>query len=343
MKKNIFLLALFIVTAALAWWLYNKQSPTTLSDKPLAQLALADTAAVTKFTVYDPLSGKTAVVHRVDTSSLWTVNDRYFARPDMVETLLRTLHQIKVRSDVPEKARANVMRDLLVAKRVEIYQGEDKPSRIYYIGHSTPDKTGTFVLMEIPGIGRGEMPYIAHIEGNKGFLTPRFFAAEDEWRYTGLFRFPNLEFSKVELVSHYDPSKSHRVTYGGGNKLSVFFDASGIGLFDKPMLTFDSLQVKDYLLRFKKVHFETYNNYLNQSSLDSLVLTVPAYTLRVTDNQGKITSVELYYKKAFNPDLPGPDGQPYPWDQEYYYAKAPSGEVALAQRYVFDPLLQLFY
>ena len=110
------------------------------------------------------------------------------------------------------------MRDLLVSKRVEIYQGGDEPSRIYYVGHSSPDKKGTFMMMEIPGMGRSEQPYIVHIEGNVGFLTPRFFAAEDEWRYTGLFRFPNLELSAVELQSFENPTKSHKITYAGGNK-----------------------------------------------------------------------------------------------------------------------------
>jgi hypothetical protein len=342
MKRNIFLLILLVVLGTLAWWLYQKQSPTTLSDKPLAQFALEDTAAVTKFTVFDPISGKTAVVHRVDTSAMWTINDRYFARPEMVETLLKTLHQIKVRSDVSAKGRENVMRDLVVAKRVEIYQGGDEPSRIYYVGHSTPDKTGTFMIMEIPGMGRSEQPYIVHIEGNTGFLTPRFFAAEDEWRYTGLFRFPNLELSSVELRSFENPLKSHKITYAGGNNISLYLDPQGTGAYNLPVVPFDSLRVKDYLLLFKRVHFETYNNYLSPGSLDSLLHTNPAYRLSVTDNNGKKTFVDLFYKRAFNPELPGPDGKPYPWDQEYYYAKAPSGEVALAQRYVFDPLINLF-
>jgi hypothetical protein len=342
MKKNIFLLLLLIVLGGLAWWLYQKQSPTTLSDKPLAQFSLEDTAAVTKFTIFDPISGKKAIVHRVDTSSLWTINDRYFARPEMVETLLKTLHLVKVKSDVPTKARENVMRDLMVSKKVEIFQGGDEPSRIYYVGHSTPEKTGTFMMMEIPGMGRSENPYIVHIEGNNGFLTPRFFAAEDEWRYTGLFRFPNLELSAVELMSFENPAKSHKITYSGGNNISLYLDPQGNGTFNLPLVPFDSLLVKDYLLLFKKVHFETYNNYLSPRSIDSLLHTQPAYRLSVTDNVGKKTWVDLFYKKAFNLEMPGPDGKPYPWDQEYYYAKAPSGEVALAQRYVFDPLINLF-
>ena len=58
MKRNIFLLIVLLILGGLAWWLYQKQSPTTLSEKPLAQFSLEDTAAVTKFSIFDPITGK---------------------------------------------------------------------------------------------------------------------------------------------------------------------------------------------------------------------------------------------------------------------------------------------
>jgi hypothetical protein len=132
---------------------------------------------------------------------------------------------------------------------------------------------------------------------------------------------------------------SFRIYYGGGNDIRLARDPQGLGTYNEPVTKFDTLAVKDYMLLYKRVHVETYMNFLSESSADSLLKTVPAYSIRVTDNGGKTKSIDLYLRKALNP-MPGPDGNPYPWDQEYYYARTPSGEIALAQRYVFDPLVQ---
>jgi hypothetical protein len=223
------------------------------------------------------------------------------------------------------------------SKRVEIFTGGDEPAKIWYVGIPTPDHTGTLMLLEIPGIGRSEEPYIVHMEGFTGFLSTRFFTNEMEWRYTGIFEYPHLEVSKVRMINHMIPADSWEVRFSGGNNLELW-SCNAAGAHEKKALRFDTTAVKEQLLLFKKVHVESFNTQLNELQTDSLRNAQPAYTLEVTDNQGTSTTIDLHLKpskKAMEDDY----GNIIPFDLDYFWAKTQDGEIAMAQSYNFSPLL----
>ncbi len=336
MKKNLGLFLLFLVLAALAFWVYRTQTSSTLSDQPLTDFAIEDTASVTKLFIVDH-TGKTALIERVPGKRLWMLNKKYQAREDAVNLILTTLKRIRVRGNVPEAGKQNMLKVIASSgKKVEVYQGGDKPSKIYYVGPATPDHYGTVMLLEIPGVGRSEEPYITHMEGFTGFLNTRFFADEMEWRYTGIYYYPNLEFQRVSLLYPSSPASSFEVEYKGGNDIQLRANPDPIsGHFKTPVAQFDSLKVKDFLLLFKKVHFETYNTYLKPSAADSISKTIPFCTITVTDNGGKAHPLHLYMKRA-REGYSGPDG----WDPEYYWGRNEEGYLGLAQMFVFNPILQ---
>jgi hypothetical protein len=96
--------------------------------------------------------------------------------------------------------------------------------------------------------------------------------------------------------------------------------------------------VKNQLLQFKKVHIESFNTQLSQQQSDSLRAAAPAYTLEVTDNNGRATTIDLHLKptrKAIEDDY----GNIIPFDLDYFWAKTQDGEIAMAQSYNFSPLL----
>lgn len=340
MKKNLVLLVLFAVLGGIAIWLYRKDSKSTLANQPLADFAIEDTAAINKIFITEA-NGASVLLERKPNSVRWTVNGKYLARQDAVDLLQLTFKQIKVRGNVPEKARENMMKVIASAgKKVEIYQGKDTPSKIYYIGTATPDHIGTYMLLEIPEIGRSEDPYITHMEGFTGFLSTRFFADETDWRYTGVFDFPYLDFTEVEMLDYQQPQNSFAVKYTGGNNIQIFTDFNPIsGSFTTPIAAFDSSLVKEFLLHFKKVHFDSYRTNLNQHAYDSIAMLPPNFALRVTDNAGHKTKVDLIYKKSSKVYLDD-NGQPSPWDLEYFWGRSETGELALAQTFVFSPLIQ---
>ena len=339
MKKNIILLIVFLALGTAAWFVYNKNSSSTLTDQPLADFAIADTASVTKIFISDG-KGNKVLVERVPGQTLWKLNNHLLARRDAVNLLLDTFKRIKVRGSLSEKASENMIRVLASSgKKVEIYQGGDEPSKIYYVGTSTPDHMGTIMLLEIPGIGRSEIPYITHMEGFTGFLTPRFFIDENEWRYTGYYEFPKLELSKIEVIDNIKPQESFAIEYKGGNDIKLLGGYQpALETYNGAIPVFDTMAVKDYMLLFKKVHFDSYNTMLKPEAMDSIDKVIPAYTIKVTDLNAKTKELKIYLKRAAKKHYDA-DGNVIPWDMDFLWAKTQDGEYALAQRFVFNPIL----
>jgi hypothetical protein len=279
-----------------------------------------------------------ATLERVPGERLWRLNGKLQAREDAVNLMLKTFNRIRIRGNVSDSSRDNMLKLLASSsKRVEIFTGGNEPAKIWYVGIPTPDHTGTIMLLEIPGIGRSEEPYIVHMEGFTGFLSTRFFTNEMEWRYTGIFEYPHLEVSKVRMINHMIPADSWEVHFAGGNNLELW-SCSPSGQSERKASYFDTTAVKEQLLYFKKVHVESFNTQLSGQQADSLRNAQPAYTLEVTDNKGKSTTIDLHLKpskKAIEDDY----GNVIPFDLDYFWAKTQDGEIAMAQSYNFSPLL----
>ncbi len=340
MKKNLILFIVLIAALAAAWFVYNKNTKSTLASEPLTNFAIEDTATVNKIIITD-LQGSHAVLERIPGQALWQLNKKYQARKDAVDLLLMTINRIRVRGNVSEKGRDNVMKLLVTGgKKVEVYTGGNEPAKIYYIGNPTEDHTGTFMLLEIPGIGRSEDPYITHIEGFTGFLSTRFFTSENEWRYTGIFEYPQLNFDRVQIVIHNNSNYSFEVNYKGGNDITLNggYIASN-NTFSLPVPQFDTLAVKDLLLLFKKVHVESYNTQLRPEAADSMRHVSPAFTIRLRENNGTEKHIDLYLKRATKPTMDDM-GNPIPWDRDHFYAHTQNDEFAMAQFYTFEPLVR---
>ncbi len=61
------------------------------------------------------------------------------------------------------------------AKKVEIYEGGDVPSKIWIVGHGTKDHFGTYMLLEKPGEGRSNSAlHLRHgrLHGHLGYAVP---------------------------------------------------------------------------------------------------------------------------------------------------------------------------
>lgn len=337
MKRNLILAGILLILAASAAWIYFRSHTSTIADEPLTDFAIADTAAVTKVIITDHL-GKSAKLERISGQRLWRLNDHLEAREDAVNLMLKTFNRIRIRGNVSDSSRDNMMKLLASSsKRVAIYTGGEEPAKIWYVGVPTPDHTGTIMLLEIPEIGRSNEPYITHLEGFTGFLSTRFFTNEMEWRYTGIFEYPHLEVSAIRMINHLLPAESWEIRFGGGNDIKVFAcDTEGV--CNSAVETFDTTAVKNMMLQFKKVHVESYNTQLSLQQCDSIRAGQPAYTLSVTDRNLQTVSIDLYLKAARKP-VEDDYGNIIPFDLDYFYARTSSGEIAMAQSFNFGPLV----
>jgi hypothetical protein len=340
MKKNLILFIAFLAIGGLAFYFYKHNNGSTLSGKPLTEFAIADTASINKIFIADHL-GATALLERIPGEKLWKLNGKYYARQDAINVMLETIYKVRVRGNIATAAKENIMKVLATSgKKVEIYTGGTEPAKIYYVGPATPEHTGTYMLLEIPGVGRSEEAYITHMEGFTGFLTPRFFADELEWRYTGVFSYPDLNLSEIRISNHINPTASFEVKLGADKSVSVFKGKeTDPQNFTEPVTAFDTTAVHDLVLLFKKVHVESFNTLLKPTVRDSILLMQPTFTVEVIEPSGKSRKMDLYYKRAAK-RIVDENGNEVPWDNEHFWAKTPDNELALAQTYVVEPLVR---
>lgn len=315
------------VLGALALWLSARDRGTTLSG-PLTDFAIADTSSVDRIFIAQK-DGRSVDLRRQDDGT-WTVNDIYRANPIPVRLLLKTFLRVEVRAPVPKSAEANVLRVMGgAARKVEIYQGGDTPTKVWYVGHATPDHNGTYMVLEKPGKGRSDVPFIMGMSGFSGFLTTRFHAKLDEWRNSEVFAYPDLERISVVLVQHPEAPAT-------GFFISLGEDGTP-RLMDEGMrpVQVDTAAAQDFLLQFRSLHFEYIERNLSRSQCDSVRNSPPWHVVTVTDRDGAERRIPFFHKEPYQGQL-DMEGDRMTQDVDRMYATVDDSVLVVVQRLLFD-------
>lgn len=277
MKKSLLPILILAVLATVAWWLWKNNTGTTLSG-PLTDFAVADTAAVDRIFIAEKTGG-TADLRRVPGG--WTVNGMP-AKGFQVNLLLKTFKLVELRGPVPKSMEPSVLRVMAgTAKKVEIYQGGDKPAKIWWIGGSSHDHYGTYMVLEIPGKGRSDVPFEMGMAGFTGVLNTRFHTKIDDWRSSRVTWYPRLsEVSEVRLEVPADPAMGYRIRYRGGDSLSLFNDQG------QPV-AMDTARVQDAMLALRQGSFEGFERSLSRAQRDSVLASTPWYILTISSTAGE--------------------------------------------------------
>lgn len=335
MNRLVFPVVAIVLIAIGAYTAFSPESGRLDADTS-THFAVTDTAAVVKIRIADN-NGQVAVVKRVPDHplGLWTLNDRYPARKDATDLLLKTFKRISVRQPVRASAKAGVLKMMASAgKRVDIFtEDSSTPVKTWFIGTPTQSHTGTHMLLELPGSGRAETPYVTHIEGFTGFLSTRFFTDETEWRYTGVYESTADEIATITAVPLDDVGSSATLKWDEqGDQVIAELNGQQLPL-PQPML-------RDQWLRFKKVHVETWNSHLSSEAQDSLRNSPLAWQLKVNYKDGREVNLDLHWKAPIMEEY-DTDGRLLPHDGSRMYA-VHKGECALVQTFVFNPILDFW-
>lgn len=286
MNRRTTLLIVLVVLGAVAWWLWRNSAPTTL-DRPLSDFAIPDTSRVTRIFITDQ-KGATIDLRRAPGG--WTLNEVFKAKPADVNLLLRTFKRVEVKSPVPKAAEANTLRVMgAAAKKVEIYEGGDVPSKIWIVGHGTQDHFGTYMLLEKPGEGRSNAPFIVGMGGFTGILGNRFHTKLDDWRSTELYRFRDFrDLAEVKLETPLAPANSYTVKQDPDGRISLL-DYEG-----RPY-PFDTVLVTGAILPLQEINFESI---LRPPPFrrDSLLRSTPNHILTLTHRDGTTESARFWYQ-----------------------------------------------
>jgi len=330
------LIGIFAILSVTVYFV-NRANPTLNPSEK--DFAITDTSAVTRIFMADKKDNSVLLTR--GENNVWTMNDKYAVQPEMLEELLYTLMYVTVRQPVAKSQYETVMKLLAgFSTKVEIYARVhrvdllgiklfpyEKCIRTYYVGTSTKDNTGTFMLME-----GAEMPYITHIPGFKGYLEPRYSPREADWRSHEVFKY---SLNNIAQISVTYPQFSDR-SFVLSNTDNLNFKIKT----EKGVLpAIDTLRVINYLNSYVDVRFESFLNDLSPAKKDSIKREAPFCILSVTDKQNKTNSISLIRIKMPEGST-NINGDPIEYDPERMFAILNGKDFVQAQFFVFGPLMR---
>jgi len=325
MKKVIIGIVSLLVLAAATVLVYRSQKASTIKGE-LTDFAVTDTASIDRITLKNE-AGETIDLERQPNGS-WTVNDKYKARPDAVKTLLYTINKVSVKAPVSQQSMQTVLKNIIASHvLVDIYQGGDEPVKSYYVGGPGQFHTGTNMMMK-----SSSRPFVMHIEGFHGFLTPRYFTNINEWRHRGVFEYNPEEIRSVEVDYPERPENNFKIEHPDPQDPYVVLSGKDM----EPVESADQLLVSSYLASYKMVHYESYEETKDSAFIDSVKASTPMFTIDLVTQAGETHTVNGYRK----PMKGGYDYEdnPIDYDLDRLYIWVDSSEFLVAQYVIFDKL-----
>ena len=247
-------------------------------------------------------------------NNLWTVNNKYNVRDDAVSTLLSTIQKISIQRPVPETGYNNVIKQLATTGvKVEIYY--DNKIKTYTVGGSTSNHLGTYMLMD-----KSENPYIVHIAGFNGFLSPRYGIQGYEldinnWRDNTVFKIEIERIKKISVIDLQEKNKSFNI-------ITKPLSLTDVNNND---IKYDLDKVIKYLNNFSQLNSENFKGNNIDISNEKLI-----YRLKINhDNKEDILETYTFSKTNNNNNNSKPN-------VERMYARLNNGEFLLIQNYVFN-------
>ncbi|MDQ3051093.1 MAG: DUF4340 domain-containing protein [Bacteroidota bacterium] len=329
MKKNNLLLILVLLIAGVAVFLYMQSKQGTINEE-LRDFAVKDTGSVTKMFLANK-SGQQTLLEK-KTSGDWVMNGKTLARQDAVKTLLASLHDIEVRSPVGKKAYNNVIKTIAAnGIKVELYNSNGLLKTIY-VGGPTQDQLGTFMYLE-----NSTVPFITHIPGFDGYLTPRFIVNEEEWRVKNVFRLNDGSLKSLSVTDRQQKDKSFTITQDQkGNYSLSDGEAKNLGNVSQD-------KIINYLQSYRMLNYEMNEKSLTPEQKDSVKATSPFRTIVLVDETGKSTQIDFWRRpltgSTVNKALE--DGTPFPYDVDRMIGSINKDpELIVVQYFSFEKLFR---
>lgn len=324
-KRQISIISILIILIGLIGYQYFSSSKSTIKSN-MSDFSISDTGSVDKIFVADR-RGNSVLLERSNTKN-WVLNQKYEASQHLINNLLETMTLMTVKAPVAKARYDKTIRDLsTVGIKVELYQGGDSPSKVIYIGTPNQTHTGTYMMVE-----GSNLPYLVHIEGFYGFLSPRFSPHENDWRTKNIFKYNPREIQQLRVSFTEESDKGFIIKQDTKGEVGLFTDLS------MPVSNWEKGYILEYLDRYRDINFEGWEETKPISFIDSVMKSTPMETYEIIDVSGKTTKIETF-KKPLKSGI-DIDGNPIDHDQDRMYAVINDSEFVIVQYYVFDPLNQ---
>ncbi|MES2689465.1 MAG: DUF4340 domain-containing protein [Bacteroidota bacterium] len=281
MNKQVKILLILVVAALAVYFLYTRKPWSSVKGGDETAFAIEDTASITKVFLADG-RGSNTLLQR--TAKGWTVDDKFAADGRKINMLLETIHDVRLRNPVGQAEYNNVLKTFAASGvKVELYHEEELVKTIY-VGQMTSDQTGTYMMID-----GASAPYVTHIPGFVGYLTPRFLTQPVKWRSRLVFDKSPEELAKIEVVYPGEPSQSFSIENNNG--ITVLKDAGGNTVQVK-----DTNFIKYYVAGFSQLHGEGFDEIYNAARQDSISHMQPYVTVTIYGKDGQKQFVQLHLK-----------------------------------------------
>ena len=325
-NKNIGLVIGLVVIGILGFFATNLVRNRGKSDTELLEFSIKDTTSINKIKIAEPNGMQITLVKN---GNLWTDEQGNCVTQEPIVIMMETFKNIQFKGYVPEKSRQNIVKLMMASHtKVEIFQNGEW-SKSWYIGFSTQDHYGTYMLLETPD-EKSDLPVIMKVKGLEGIIDPRFFADKRKWKCTNIFTIGLDDIAEVAVKFYDMPARSFSVAK---NKAHYLVKQNG-----KRLQTLDTSMAIHYLSNYKKVHFELANFELNNKQLDSLKRTKPFGKINVKEVNGKNTQIKMYRMSAIEKSM-NDFGDSVSYNPDRFWCELPSGEIVKCQYFVFNPLI----
>ncbi|MNU71250.1 hypothetical protein D3C71_606760 [compost metagenome] len=300
------------------------------SDENLAafNFDIKDTASVDKIIITEPNGMEMTLVK---SGNSWADDKGQCVQPVLVSNILDALFNVRFKGYVPENSVKTVINRMsTIGIKVQYFQNGDW-SKTWYIGGSTSDHHGTYMLVESAEAGKSDLPVIAEIKGLKGIIEPRFFADQRKWQCSGIFAYQMEDIAEVNVKFTERPDRSFEV-----RKIKQDYVVKYGG---KYLTALDTNMVYRYLLNFKRVNFENPNYELSDKQLDSLTSSKPFCIMNVRTTKGEKTKLKMFRRKSESGPEVDDFGDNSPYDINRFWCELPSGQVVKCQFFTFNPII----
>lgn len=341
MKKKYWIILIILFLAAITTTvLWKKQSDGTLNPGE-KDFAISDTSIVTKIFLADKRD-RTVLLEKQN-GSVWKLNAKYNAQPNMINELLRTIMYVSVKAPVPRSMKDNVIKRMSSgAIKVEIYAKtpwinlwglklfeKERLIRTYYVGDNTMDNTGTFFLME-----GSDQPYITYIPGFNGFLQTRYSSKESDWRDHAIFNASIPEIKEISVQYPLSPENSFSIENKPGSNYQL---RDGVG---KNVNNFDTTKIVSYLSSFTDIRFEAFLNDFEQKKVDSIIAQPVFAQVKLTSTSGEKNKEIKFFRIVAPEGSTDLFGEPLEFDRERLHGYTKEDGLILCQYFVFGSIFR---
>lgn len=335
MSNRKILLSLLILALVIGGYFLLKKDKSSTLVKDETSFAVENTDEIDQIFMKAKFLNTSATLAKKDNK--WTINNKYDADGSKINVLLTAIREVRVKHPVSKDYWDMVIRNLAgKGTKVELYS-KGKKIKTYYVGGPTPDNTGTYMWIE-----GATKPYICHIEGFEGYLTPRYFVNEADWRSKMLFELQDEDIEWVKLDWTENKDKGFLITNYENNP-----SIERLSSKDNQQNAVNANKLKSYLKQFDRLSYEGFPNNKSKTEIDSIYTkTSPFVILTVKAKNKEEKTIRIHRKGLSTTSKSYVDeyGVKLPFEQDNYFAFLNNNkkEMMQLQDFVFGKILKTY-